>query len=117
MARDRLATPNNESWEAREPEVKRKLGQKPEDTDTMTYIGVDHPGIQWLWEDTAKAASNSRYCYQYDEIVSKLGIPGRVRNMDVTVTVNGLKVTSTVKARSQAEAEKIVREKLKVSDG
>ena len=46
----------------------RPLGQKPEDTPEMTYIGTDHPGIQWLFDDMAKFAENKMWCSQYEDL-------------------------------------------------
>lgn len=90
--------------------VPRRFGKKPEDTEEMTYIGIDHPGIQWLFEDMGKYATEQGYCPQYDALCARLGIPGRPRNFNVNQTVNGINITAQVQARSQAEANRIVHE-------
>jgi len=111
VPREALARPNNEEWEAPPPKPKRRpIGEVPEDG-----ISPDHPGLAWLWEDAERVANSSNYCYQYDHMADKLGIPGRLRDISVTVKVNGLDVTSTVKARSTRQAEEMVREKLGLS--
>lgn len=82
----------------------RKLGTKPEDTEEMTYIGIDHPGIQWLWDDMGTYADQQGYCPQYDALAIRLGIPGRPRDFTVRSTIGGIEVSATLKARSQREA-------------
>ena len=57
----------------------RKLGTKPDDTEDMTYIGLDHPGIQWLFEDMGKYADGKNWCAEYDALCVRLGIPARPR--------------------------------------
>lgn len=90
------------------PPPPRKLGTKPEDTEEMEYLDIDHPGIQWLFDDMGVYADKQGYCSQYDALCVKLGIPGRPRDFDVRRTVNGLELRTSVKARSQAEANRIV---------
>lgn len=108
VSRDALERPNNEEWQAPPPKPKRRaIGEVPEGG-----ISPDDPGLAWLWEDAERVANSSNYCYQYDHMANKLGIPGRLRDIAVTLKVNGLEVTSTVKARSTKEAEAKVREKL-----
>lgn len=92
-----------------EEKKKRKLGQKPEGDQ---FIGPDHPGIQWLWEDVAKVAERQSYCGYYDQIASSVGIPGRKRDIRVSHKVDGLTFEVIVKARSQKEADQIVADKL-----
>jgi organic hydroperoxide reductase OsmC/OhrA len=87
----------------------RKLGRKPEGDE---FIGVDHPGIQWLFEDMGKFADQQGYCPQYDALTAKLGIPGRPRDFTVNKTVNGVQFHTTVKARSQREANELVEKAL-----
>lgn len=87
---------------------RRRLGQKPQDTEDMQFIGIDHPGIQWLFEDMGTYATNQGWCPQYDALVARLGIPGRPRPFTVTRDINGITITTTVAARSQAEANNIV---------
>lgn len=85
----------------------RRLGTKPEDTAEMTYIGQDHPGIQWLWDDIGQYAANQNWCSQYDTLAARLHIPGRKRSFAVTGNIGELTVASNVMARSQAEANQI----------
>lgn len=87
---------------------RRRLGQKPDDTADMTYIGVDHPGIQWLWDDFGEYAQGQEWCRQYDRLVESFGIPGRKQPFHVVRTVHGISFTTTVRARSQTEAESMV---------
>ena len=119
VPRDSLARPNNEAWDpaavaaakAAKPKV-RKLGEVPEGTlpDGTPYISPTHPGLQWLWDDAGKAAAG--YCNQYDRIADMLGIPGRLRDFRATKKVDGLDVSTTVKARSQKEADALLEKKL-----
>lgn len=108
-----LDAPNGEAWDGTtdstgKPKAKtRKLGEVPEGA-----ISPDDPGIQWLFEDMAKVASNYNYCYQYDELADKLNIPGRIRDISITVKADGLSLTATVKARSRKEAEELVKAKI-----
>lgn len=122
VPRTALAAPNGEAWDAAavaaakaaKPKP-RKLGTVPKGTlpDGTAYISPDHPGLQWLWEDAAKASAS--YCYVYDEIANKLGIPGRLRTFDAEATINGLKVTARLQARSQKEADATLRLKLEAT--
>lgn len=82
----------------------RRLGQKPEDTDEITYIDKLDPGIQWLWEDLGRYATEQGYCPQYDALCAKIGIPGRPRDFSVNLDLNGVRFSATVQARSQREA-------------
>lgn len=87
----------------------RKLGVKPEGEG---IIGIDDPGIQWLWDDMGAYATREGYCSQYDALCIKLGIPGRPREFKVTQTVGDIPITAHVMARSQAEANKHVQDAL-----
>lgn len=113
VPRTDLDAPNGEAWDGTtdstgKPKAKtRKLGEVPEGA-----ISPDDPGIQWLFEDMAKVASNYNYCYQYDELADKLNIPGRIRDISITVKADGLSLTATVKARSRKEAEELVKAKI-----
>lgn len=107
VPRTSLKTPNGEVWT---PPVKvppRKLGTPPEGG-----ISPDDPRIAYLWEDAAKLANRLSFCGEYDQITEKLGIPGRERDIDVSIKINGIDVRTTVKARSKNEAEALVKEKL-----
>lgn len=86
----------------------RKLGTKPEDTDEMTYIGTDHPGIQWLWDDLAAYAKGQNWCGTYDTLAEHVGIPGRKRPFTATTTINGITLTASIEARSQDDADQIL---------
>jgi hypothetical protein len=52
------------------------------------------------------------YCSQYDALCVKLGIPGRPRDFTVRTTVKGIQLSTSVKARSQREANQIVKDAL-----
>lgn len=91
------------------PPEPRKLGKKPEDTEEQTFVAVNDPGIQWLFDDMGAFAEAQGYCSQYDALCAKLGIPGRPREFSVTHAVNGIEVTARIRARSQREANEIVR--------
>lgn len=87
----------------------RKLGEMPDPEkvnlpDGVPLIGIDHPGIQWLFDDMGAYADKQGYCSQYDALCVKLGIPGRPRDFSVKKTIGGIEVTATIKARSQREA-------------
>lgn len=82
----------------------RSPGTKPEDTDEITYIGIDHPGIQWLWEDMADYARGKRWCDEYETLAAYLGIPGRQEDWDVHVYRGGVRISATIRARSEAQA-------------
>lgn len=83
----------------------RRLGQKPEDTDDMIYVPINHPGLQWLFDDMGRYADEQGYCSQYDALTARLGIPGRPRDFNVTHTINGITVSAVIQARSQKEAK------------
>ncbi len=90
------------------PIVPRALGEKPEDTPEMTYIGLDHPGIQWLFQDMGKFADNVGWCETYDNLAEEFGIPAREEEFQVSVTHNGVVVSATIKARDSEAAEEIL---------
>lgn len=91
----------------------RRLGEKPEDTDDMTYIGTDHPGIQWLWDDLGKYATQQGYCPTYDKLAAEIGIPGRVRTFTARASIGHVEVTSKLAARSQKEANEKLADSLR----
>lgn len=86
----------------------RSPGTKPEDTDEITYIGTDHPGIQWLWEDMAKYAEGKRWCDEYETLAAYLGIPGRQSEWEVGVIRNGVNITAIVTASTEDQARDIL---------
>lgn len=90
------------------PPQPRRLGERPEDTEEMTHIGTDDPRIQWLFEDMGKYATDKGWCPEYDALCARLSIPGRPRDFAVNRTVNGVEFRTTVKARSQKEANELV---------
>lgn len=92
--------------------IPRKLGTKPDDTEAMHYIAVDDPRIQWLFDDMGAFATKEGYCSQYDALCVKLGIPGRPRDFSVKSTINGIAISATVKARSQREANDMIKQAL-----
>lgn len=94
------------------PPPPRKLGKMPTREELslpedVELIGIDHPGIQWLWNDMGRYAEEQGYCNQYDALCVKLGIPGRPRDFEVRKTINGVDVRATIKARSQREANEL----------
>lgn len=100
------------------PPAPRKLGVTPTHeeaklSEDVEVIGINHPGIQWLWDDMGKYATDQGYCPQYDALAIRLGIPGRPRDFSVTTTVNGLTLHTTVQARSQREANELVEAAMK----
>jgi hypothetical protein len=95
------------------PPPPRKLGHLPTHEEArvdedVELIGIDHPGLQWLFNDMGAYAEQQGYCSQYDALCVKLGIPGRPRDF----TVKGIQLSTTVKARSQREANDLVKEAL-----
>ena len=87
----------------------RPLGTKPADTDEMTYIGLDHPGIQWLFQDMGAYADNKGWCSTYDDLARDLGIPAREEEHDVEVSHNGITISATIRATSLEQAEERLR--------
>lgn len=87
----------------------RRLGTPPDDTEEMTHIHLDHPGIQWLFRDMASYAENKHWCSEYDSLASDLGIPGRDRNYIIDVERGGVRFRADVSAPTlelaQAKAE------------
>lgn len=104
----------------RDSDAPRRLGEKPADTAYMHYIDVDHPGIQWLFEDMGKFADEQGYCDTYDTLCKRLGIPARPEEFDVEFSLNdgqGLPEVTVysygVRATSQEEADELVRRYLR----
>lgn len=110
VPRASLAAPNGEVWTDVPKPPTRKIGETPADG-----IAADDPRLAWLWEDAAKLATRSGYCNVYDRIADELNIPGRLRNIEASITVDGLTLSATVKARSRKEAQQKIREKLAAS--
>jgi hypothetical protein len=99
------------------PPPPRKLGKLPTHEEArvdedVELIGIDHPGLQWLFNDMGVYAEQQGYCSQYDALCVKLGIPGRPRDFTVRTIVKGIHLSTTVKARSQREANDLVKEAL-----
>lgn len=107
VPRSSLAAPNGETWTEVPKPKPRKLGEVPEGG-----IAPDDPRLAWLWEDAAKVANKSGYCGYYDRIADELNIPGRNRDISVSIMHAGITFTATVQARSRKEAEAKIREKL-----
>jgi hypothetical protein len=103
---DGAATPND--GRPGRANATRRLGQKPEDTEDLQYIGIDDPRVQWMWEDLGKYADGQHWCGEYDALAARMGIPARPRDFGVTHEHNGLRLTTTVRARSQREANELV---------
>lgn len=100
------------------PVPPRPLGQKPEDSPDVpfNYIGLDDPGIQWLFEDMGKFADGKHWCELYDELALQLGIPGRPQEWDVELEIGDMLITaSSIEATSLAAATDIVRSRLAAS--
>jgi hypothetical protein len=94
--------------ETNEAPVKpRKLGEKPADTDDVPYIhiGIDDPGIQWLFEDMAAFADKQIWCRQYDDLCEQLGIPGREQDWEVEVTRGDITMYATITAHTYKDAQ------------
>ena len=96
------------------PPPPRKLGVMPSPEDLnlpegIPLISVEHPGIQWLFDDMGRFAEEQGYCSQYDALCIKLGIPGRPREFKVTTNVGGIDLVANVRARSQREANEQVK--------
>lgn len=85
----------------------RPLGTPPEG-----MISPEDPRLAWLWDDAEKMADRLGLCGDYNRMTDALGIPGRLKDHTVSVTVNGLKVSGTFKTRSKREARAKLREKL-----
>ena len=62
----------------------RPYGRKPQDTEEQIYIGLDHPGIQWLFDDMGRLADERGWCSEYDSLCTDLGIPPRRPFHEVT---------------------------------
>ena len=100
------------------PPAPRRLGKMPpaeEFPEGVEPIGIDHPGIQWLWEDMGRYATEQGWCPQYDALAARLGIPGRPREFDVNVEVGAVRFRATVMARSQREANELANAALRTS--
>lgn len=95
-------------WDESAPRP-RKLGQKPEDTEEMTYIDVNDPRLKWIWEDLGAYAEGKNWCSEYDQLCARIGIPGRPRDFSIEHVVGGISIRATVKAHSQREANDIVK--------
>lgn len=101
--RSHILTVNEERTEA--GQTYRPLGTKPADTPEMTYIGLDHPGIQWLFQDMGQYADNRGWCETYDDLAVDLGIPPREREYSVSHVHNGVMVHATIRARDEETAQ------------
>lgn len=97
------------------PVVPRKLGEKPADTASMTYIGVDHPGIQWLFDDMGQFADEQDWCSQYDDLCDELGIPNRGELFDVEADVNGVVVSAEFRGQNYGDAKEKFLEHLRLA--
>ncbi len=84
----------------------RKLGEVPKDGD---HIAADDPRIMWLWDDIATYADRKSWCNTFDVLTNELSIPGRKRDVTLTLIVgDGIEAKTTVKARSPKEARDIL---------
>lgn len=84
----------------------RKLGEKPEGDQ---FIDPNDPGLMWLWDDIAAYADKQGYCSQFDTITNTLGIPGRKRDVTITIIIgDGIEAKTTIKARSPKEARDVL---------
>jgi hypothetical protein len=75
-------------------------------------ITPDDPRIQWLWRAAGRHAERAGHCREYDNLCAELDIPGRERAFKVKVQVQGLKLTTEVKAQSKKLAETAVLAKM-----
>lgn len=101
----RWLRPDDPDWTP--PPPPRKLGVRPAEEDWpegVELIDVDHPGIQWLFDDLGAYADGKGWCSEYDRLCRDVGIPGRPQDYNVTRTLNGIQIRATIKARSQQEA-------------
>jgi len=84
----------------------RKLGEMPKEGD---HIPADDPRIMWLWDDIATYADRKSWCNTFDVLTNELSIPGRKRDVTLTLIVgDGIEAKTTVKARSPKEARDIL---------
>lgn len=85
----------------------RGLGVVPEGS-----MAADDPRIAWLFEDAQRLADRLGLCNDFDRIAEALGVPGRVRNFSLKLTVSeGIEITAKVEARSKKLAEQMVLER------
>ena len=84
----------------------RKLGEVPKDGN---HIAADDPRIMWLWDDIATYADRKSWCGTFDTLTAELSIPGRKRDVTLTLIVaEGIEAKTTIKARSPKEARDIL---------
>lgn len=84
----------------------RRLGQKP---DGDEYLDPNDPRLLWFWDDVAKYADRSNWCSTFDSLAAELNVPGRKRDISLTIIVgNGIEAKTTVKARSHKEARDLL---------
>ena len=89
--------------EAEKAEAEKQF--TPQDGDILP----DDPRLAWLWRATAREATNSGHCSEYDKICDRLGIPGRERDFSISFTVGGLVMNTRVSATSKKLAgEKVL---------
>jgi hypothetical protein len=109
--REAITAANGEAYDAAAAAAKpkpRKIGEQPEGD----HIALNDPRIQWIFKDAARVAQNAGHCRTYDELCDKVGIPGRERDIYINTTINGLAISTTVRATSLKAAEALVKEKL-----
>lgn len=84
----------------------RKPGQKPEGDE---FIDPNDPGLMWLWDDIAAYADRKSWCGTFDALTNELGLPGRKRDVTLTIIVgDGIEAKTTIKARSPKEARDVL---------
>lgn len=91
---------------------KRKLGEKPEGDE---YLDPRDPRLEWFWDDISEYANKSSYCSTFDDILSHLNLPGRKKQYVGSIKLDGLDISARVTARSQQEADQLVRDKIAAS--
>lgn len=111
ISKDALSLLNPNDPRAKEP---RQLGTPPE--DVVDPLMPDDPRLSWFWDDAGQLAKQMNHCSVYDQMCDRLGVPGRMRTISVSLEVNGLTVSTKVEARSKKEAEALVREKMKAAN-
>jgi hypothetical protein len=88
--------------------VPRKLRDVPEG-----MLSPDDPRLAWLWEDAGKLANRWDQCSTYDKFCDVLGLPGRMRNFNVSKKLpSGIEIRATIEAHSLREAEQMLEGQL-----
>lgn len=92
-----------------ETSANRRLGQKPEGDE---FLDPRDPRMEWFWDDLSIWAKSNNYCGEYDRILAQFQLPARKRDFTGTASLGALRLSATVMARSQREANEIVEAQL-----